>query len=60
MARRILNQAMSKIVNAERRSRSTATLQPISGLMSSFLNVMKHRDMPSVWGFVIDLVLWNE
>ncbi|RZC76108.1 hypothetical protein C5167_000291 [Papaver somniferum] len=43
MGRRILNQAMSKIVNAERRSRATATLQPISGLMSSFLNVMKHR-----------------
>ncbi|KAI3860580.1 hypothetical protein MKX03_007931, partial [Papaver bracteatum] len=43
MGRRILNQAMSKIVNAERRSRATATLQPISGWMSSFLNVMKHR-----------------
>lgn len=43
MGRRILNEALSKIVNAERRNKSTVELQPISTVMSSFLNIMKYR-----------------
>jgi hypothetical protein len=31
------------MVNAERRGFATAKLQPISGVMISFLNIMKHR-----------------
>ncbi|VAI92283.1 unnamed protein product [Triticum turgidum subsp. durum] len=43
MGRRILNDALRKMVNAERRGKATAQLQPISGFMISFLNIMKHR-----------------
>ncbi|XP_047058475.1 40S ribosomal protein S15a-5-like [Lolium rigidum] len=43
MGRRILNDALRTIVNAERRGFATAKLQPISGVMISFLNIMKHR-----------------
>ncbi|KAK6911958.1 Ribosomal protein S8, partial [Dillenia turbinata] len=43
MGRRILNDALRTIVNAERRGKATANLQPISTVMSSFLNIMKHR-----------------
>jgi hypothetical protein len=35
------------MVNAERRGFATAKLQPISGVMISFLNIMKHRGMDS-------------
>jgi hypothetical protein len=43
MGRRILNDALRTMVNAERRGFATAKLQPISGVMISFLNIMKHR-----------------
>ncbi|KAF0917570.1 hypothetical protein E2562_020945 [Oryza meyeriana var. granulata] len=43
MGRRILNDALRTMVNAERRGMATALLQPISGVMVSFLNIMKHR-----------------
>jgi hypothetical protein len=43
MGRRILNDALRTMVNAERRGKATALLQPISGVMVSFLNIMKHR-----------------
>uniref|UniRef100_A0A453EJY8 Uncharacterized protein n=1 Tax=Aegilops tauschii subsp. strangulata TaxID=200361 RepID=A0A453EJY8_AEGTS len=43
MGRRILNDALRTMVNAERRGKATAQLQPISGVMISFLNIMKHR-----------------
>ncbi|KAJ6905469.1 40S ribosomal protein S15a-5 isoform X2 [Populus alba x Populus x berolinensis] len=43
MGRRILNDALRAIVNAERRSKSTVELQPISTVMSSFLKIMKDR-----------------
>ncbi|KAM7476037.1 hypothetical protein LguiB_023280 [Lonicera macranthoides] len=43
MGRRILNEALSTIVNAERRGFATTRLQPISNVISSFLNIMKHR-----------------
>ena len=47
MGRRILNDALRKMVNADRRGNATALLQPISGVMVSFLNIMKHRGMES-------------
>ncbi|KAM7480524.1 hypothetical protein LguiA_028737 [Lonicera macranthoides] len=43
MGRRILNEALSTIVNAEKRGFATTTLQPISNVISSFLHIMKHR-----------------
>ncbi|CAK7340679.1 unnamed protein product [Dovyalis caffra] len=43
MGRRILNDALRAIVNAERRNKSTVELRPISTVMSSFLKVMKDR-----------------
>lgn len=43
MGRRILNDALRAIVNAERRGKATVELQPISTVMSSFLNIMKYR-----------------
>ncbi|XP_078174423.1 small ribosomal subunit protein uS8my-like [Carex rostrata] len=43
MGRRILNEALSKMVNAERRGFASTNLQPISSVMVSFLNVMKYR-----------------
>uniref|UniRef100_A0A7N0UGD4 Uncharacterized protein n=1 Tax=Kalanchoe fedtschenkoi TaxID=63787 RepID=A0A7N0UGD4_KALFE len=43
MGRRILNDALRTIVNAERRGKATADLQPISGVMSAFLRIMKTR-----------------
>jgi small subunit ribosomal protein S15Ae len=43
MGRRILNDALRAVVNAERRSKSTVELQPISTVMSSFLKIMKDR-----------------
>ncbi|KDO39731.1 hypothetical protein CISIN_1g038812mg [Citrus sinensis] len=42
MGRRILNDALRAIVNAERRGKATVELQPISTVMSSFLNIMKY------------------
>ncbi|XP_057514900.1 40S ribosomal protein S15a-2-like [Actinidia eriantha] len=43
MGRRILNEALRKMVNAEKRGFATAQLQPISNTMASFLNIMKYR-----------------
>ncbi|XP_065848381.1 small ribosomal subunit protein uS8my [Euphorbia lathyris] len=43
MGRRILNEALRKIVNAEKRGKATVELKPISTVMSSFLNIMKDR-----------------
>ncbi|KDP33750.1 hypothetical protein JCGZ_07321 [Jatropha curcas] len=43
MGRRILNDALRSIVNAERRGKATVELQPISTVMSSFLKIMKDR-----------------
>ncbi|OAY80606.1 40S ribosomal protein S15a-5-like [Ananas comosus] len=43
MGRRILNEALRKMVNAERRGKATATLKPISTVITSFLHIMKHR-----------------
>lgn len=38
-----MNEALSTIVNAEKRGFATAQLQPISNVMASFLTIMKHR-----------------
>lgn len=43
MGRRILNEALRKMVNAERRGKAMVELQPISNVMSSFLKIMKDR-----------------
>ncbi|KAL9275622.1 Small ribosomal subunit protein uS8my-like protein [Drosera capensis] len=43
MGRRILNEALRTIVNAERRNKGVAELRPISTVMCSFLNIMKTR-----------------
>ncbi|XP_042403095.1 40S ribosomal protein S15a-5-like [Zingiber officinale] len=43
MGRRILNDALQKMLNAERRGNASTTLQPISGTIIAFLNVMKSR-----------------
>uniref|UniRef100_A0A2P2JQT5 40S ribosomal protein S15a-5 n=1 Tax=Rhizophora mucronata TaxID=61149 RepID=A0A2P2JQT5_RHIMU len=43
MGRRILSDALSKLVNAERRRKATVELQPISTVISSFLSIMKNR-----------------
>ncbi|XP_050218496.1 40S ribosomal protein S15a-2-like [Mercurialis annua] len=43
MGRRILNDALRSMVNAEKRRKSTVQLQPISTVISSFLKIMKDR-----------------
>ncbi|XP_072990066.1 small ribosomal subunit protein uS8my-like isoform X2 [Typha latifolia] len=43
MGRRILNDALRTMVNAERREKATANLQPISTVMTSFLRIMNDR-----------------
>lgn len=43
MGRRILNDALRTMVNADRRGNASALLRPISGVMVSFLNIMKYR-----------------
>ncbi|ONK67376.1 uncharacterized protein A4U43_C06F19530 [Asparagus officinalis] len=43
MGRRILNEALRSIVNAERRGKATCQLQPISTVMTSFLSIMRSR-----------------
>ncbi|GAY69064.1 hypothetical protein CUMW_269110 [Citrus unshiu] len=53
MGRRILNDALRAIVNAERRGKATVELQPISTVMSSFLNIMKYR------GYIKDFQLYD-
>lgn len=51
MGRRILNEALRAIVNAERRGKATVELKPISTVMSSFLNIMKNRGKTPILGF---------
>ncbi|KAJ0988252.1 hypothetical protein J5N97_006608 [Dioscorea zingiberensis] len=43
MGRRILNEALRTMVNAERRGKAAANLQPVSTVMASFLKIMKFR-----------------
>ncbi|KAF2285163.1 hypothetical protein P3X46_007655 [Hevea brasiliensis] len=43
MGRRILNDALRTIVNAEKRGKASVELRPISTIMSSFLKIMKDR-----------------
>ncbi|XP_043719393.1 40S ribosomal protein S15a-2-like [Telopea speciosissima] len=43
MGRRILNDALRTIVNAEKRGKATANLKPVSNVMASFLKIMKDR-----------------
>ncbi|KAD5508107.1 hypothetical protein R6Q59_031252 [Mikania micrantha] len=43
MGRRILNDALRTMVNAEKRGFASAQLQPISNVISSFLTIMKQR-----------------
>lgn len=43
MGRRILNDALRTIVNAEKRGLASAELNPISNVMASFLQIMKYR-----------------
>ncbi|KAJ0090593.1 hypothetical protein Patl1_13418 [Pistacia atlantica] len=53
MGRRILNDALRSIVNAERRGKSNVELKPISTVMSSFLNIMKYR------GYIKDFQVYD-
>ncbi|PON32273.1 Ribosomal protein [Parasponia andersonii] len=53
MGRRILNEALRSIVNAERRGKSMVELKPISTVMSSFLNIMKDR------GYIKDFQVYD-
>lgn len=53
MGRRILNNALSAIVNAERRGKATVNLQPISTVMASFLKIMKYR------GYIKDFQVYD-
>ncbi|KAJ0031942.1 hypothetical protein Pint_13341 [Pistacia integerrima] len=53
MGRRILNDALRSIVNAERRGKSHVELKPISTVMSSFLNIMKYR------GYIKDFQVYD-
>ncbi|KAF9616073.1 hypothetical protein IFM89_028539 [Coptis chinensis] len=43
MGRRILNDALRTMVNAERRGKATANLQPVSNAIAEFLKIMKNR-----------------
>nr|VDC74309.1 unnamed protein product [Brassica rapa] len=45
MGRRILNDALRTIVNAERRGKASVELKPISTVMSSFLRIMKEKGL---------------
>lgn len=43
MGRRILNDALRTIVNAEKRGFASAELKPVSNVISNFLQIMKYR-----------------
>ncbi|XP_057796490.1 40S ribosomal protein S15a-5-like [Salvia miltiorrhiza] len=43
MGRRILNDALRTIVNAEKRGFASTELKPISNVVASFLQIMKYR-----------------
>ncbi|XP_010112449.2 40S ribosomal protein S15a-5 isoform X1 [Morus notabilis] len=53
MGRRILNDALRAMVNAERRRKSVVELKPISTVMSSFLKIMKDR------GYIKDFQVYD-
>ncbi|GKV11884.1 hypothetical protein SLEP1_g23103 [Rubroshorea leprosula] len=53
MGRRILNDALRSIVNAERRGKATVDLKPISTVMSSFLKIMKDH------GYIRDFQVYD-
>uniref|UniRef100_A0A5B6YIW3 Putative 40S ribosomal protein S15a-5-like n=1 Tax=Davidia involucrata TaxID=16924 RepID=A0A5B6YIW3_DAVIN len=53
MGRRILNDALRTIVNAEKRGFATAQLQPMSTVMASFLKIMKNR------GYIKDFQVYD-
>ncbi|KAI9118951.1 hypothetical protein K1719_009626 [Acacia pycnantha] len=53
MGRRILNDALRTMVNAERRGKATVELKPISTVISSFLRIMKVR------GFIKDFEVYD-
>ncbi|KAF3485219.1 hypothetical protein F2Q69_00052130 [Brassica cretica] len=45
MGRRILNDALRTIVNAEKRGKASVELKPVSTVMSSFLRIMKEKGL---------------
>eukprot|EP01018_Ginkgo_biloba_P001446 Gb_12074 [translate_table: standard] len=53
MGMRILNEALRKMVNAEKRGNAMVELQPISLLMVNFLKIMKQR------GYIKDLQVFD-
>ncbi|RVW51899.1 40S ribosomal protein S15a-5 [Vitis vinifera] len=53
MGRRILNDALRTMVNAERRGMAKAHLQPISTVMTSFLKIMKDH------GYIKDFQVYD-
>ncbi|KAK4254471.1 hypothetical protein QN277_009849 [Acacia crassicarpa] len=53
MGRRILNDALRTMVNAERRGKATVELKPISTVISSFLRIMKVR------GYIKDFEVYD-
>ncbi|KAF7819723.1 40S ribosomal protein S15a-5 [Senna tora] len=53
MGRRILNDALRSMVNAERRGKASVELKPISTVISSFLKIMKDR------GYIKDFQVYD-
>ncbi|AET05132.1 ribosomal protein S8 [Medicago truncatula] len=53
MGRRILNDALRSMVNAEKRGKAMVELKPISNVISSFLHIMKHR------GYIKDFQVYD-
>lgn len=53
MGRRILNDALRTIVNAEKRGKASANLQPVSNVMAEFLRVMKNRGILTCFLFLL-------
>ncbi|KAK7319914.1 hypothetical protein RJT34_04642 [Clitoria ternatea] len=53
MGRRILNDALRSMVNAERRAKATVELNPISTVISSFLCIMKNH------GYIRDFQIYD-
>ncbi|XP_022639976.1 40S ribosomal protein S15a-5 isoform X2 [Vigna radiata var. radiata] len=53
MGRRILNDALRSMVNAEKRGKAMVELKPISTVMSSFLRIMKNH------GYIKDFQVYD-
>jgi small subunit ribosomal protein S15Ae len=53
MGRRILNDALRTIVNAEKRGKASVELKPVSTVMSSFLRIMKEK------GYIKDFQVYD-